>query len=45
MELDESLLNFPASGVDGIMASSGTQFYSRLGPKKAFSVMKYKKKL
>ena len=48
VELDERLLNFPASGMDGLSggnAASSSQFYNRMGPKKAFSVMKYKKKL
>ena len=44
VELDESLLNFPATGVDSIVTNS-TQFYSRVKPKKAFSLMKFKKRL
>ena len=44
VELDESLLNFPASGVDGIVSNS-VQFQNRMGPKKAFSLMKFKKQL
>ena len=42
VQLDESLLNFPATGVDGIVTNS-MQFQNRMGPKKAFSLMKFKK--
>jgi len=38
------LLNYPAIGVDGLTMSQN-QFYTRLGPKKAFSIMKFKKKI
>ena len=42
VELDESMLNFPATGLYGNETSG--QFYSRMAPvKKAFSVMKLKK--
>ena len=44
VELDESLLNFPATGVSSIVTSNA-QFYSRVKPKKAFSLMKFKKRL
>ena len=44
VELDESLLNYSATGVDSIVTNSA-QFYSRAKPKKAFSLMKFKKKL
>ena len=44
VELDESLLNFPATGVDGIMPNN-VQFQNRMGPKKAFSLMKFKKQI
>ena len=44
VELDESLLNLRATGVDGLVTGN-SQFYSRMGPKKAFSLLKFKKKL
>ena len=44
VELDESLLNFPATGVDSVVTNNA-QFYSRAKPKKAFSLMKFKKRL
>ena len=46
VELDERLLNFPASGVDKeLERAASRQNHTRMAPKKAFSVMKYKKKL
>ena len=44
VELDESLLSYPATGVDSIVTNNA-QFYSRAKPKKAFSLMKFKKRL
>ena len=44
VELDESLLNYPATGVDSIVTNNA-QFLSRAKPKKAFSIMKFKKRL
>ena len=38
VELDERMLSFPASGVAG-------QLYNRMGPRKPFSVLRYKKKI
>ena len=45
VELDESLLSYPATGVDSIVTNNAQQFYSRAKPKKAFSLMKFKKRL
>ena len=45
VELDESLLNFPATGVDSMVMNSDARFYNRVKPKKAFSLMKFKKRL
>ena len=42
VDLDESLLSFPATGIEGVTNNSA-QFYSRMGPKKTFSLLKYKK--
>ena len=42
VELDESMLSFPATGVEGFSGNSAN-LYNRMGPKKTFSLLKYKK--